>query len=174
VITIQRIRVRWSAAGRGAPFANARRGLDSPVTLPLPLPTGDVVVHDLLADEAAGYLRRAEVLVGGVERAREVGLWLSFDRPELVVDRLPGWAAHPPRRVPARLFTLGPRQVGRYRANFRFTGCACDPSWYYENWLIHISNGTIDTDRFTHGRPDRDIDDRVTLYGGMQHRAGRR
>jgi hypothetical protein len=174
VITIQRVRVRWTAAGRGASFANARRGLDSPVPLPAPLPTGDVVVHELLADEAAGYLRHDEILVGGVERAREVGLWLSLDGARLVVDRLPGSAAYPPRRVPARLFTLGPGQVGRYRANFRFTGCACDPSWYYENWLIHISNGTTDPNRFTHGRPDRDVDDRVTLYGGTQHRAARR
>lgn len=142
--------------------------------LPAPLPTGDVVVHELLADEAAGYLRHDEILVGGVERAREVGLWLSLDGARLVVDRLPGSAAYPPRRVPARLFTLGPGQVGRYRANFRFTGCACDPSWYYENWLIHISNGTTDPNRFTHGRPDRDVDDRVTLYGGTQHRAARR
>src|SRR5438552_5064367 len=96
VITIQRVRVRWSAAGRGASFANARRGLDGPVPLLVPLPTGDVVVHELLADEATGYARRDEVLVGGVERAREVGLWLSLDGAQLVVDRLPGSAAYPP------------------------------------------------------------------------------
>jgi hypothetical protein len=57
VITIQRVRVRWTAAGRGAPQANIRRGLDRPVMLPAVLPAGGVVVHEVLADEAAGYQR---------------------------------------------------------------------------------------------------------------------
>jgi hypothetical protein len=168
VITIQRVRVRWSAAGRGAPSANTRRGLDEAVTLPTPLPTDDVVVHEVLATEAGGYARHDEVLAGGLEQAREVGLWLSLDGAELVVDR-----AYPRRRTSARLFTLGAGQVGRYRANFRSTGCSCNPTWYYENWLIHISNGTTSPDRFTHGRPDRDVDDRVTLYGGTPQHSGR-
>src|SRR5262249_19907566 len=77
VITIQRVRVRWSAAGRGAPSANTRRGLDSAVALPTPLPPDDVVVHEVLATEADGYTRHDEVLAGGLEQAREVGLWLA-------------------------------------------------------------------------------------------------
>jgi hypothetical protein len=40
--------------------------------------------------------------------------------------------------------------VGRYRANFRFTGATCNPSWYYEDWLIHVSNGQVAQDRFVH------------------------
>jgi hypothetical protein len=173
VITIQRVRVRWSAAGRGAPSANTRRGLDGAAALPTPLPPDDVVVHEVLATEADGYARHDEVLAGGLEQAREVGLWITFYGAELIVDRLPGRAAYPHRRTSARLFTLGAGQVGRYRANFRLTGCSCNPSWYYENWLIHISNGTTSPDRFTHGRPDRDVDDRVTLYGGTPQHSGR-
>ena len=86
----------------------------------------------------------------------------------LVVDRLPGWAAYPRQSGPARLFTLRPGQVGRYRANFRFTAttCACNPSWYYEDWLILIANGEIRTDGFIVRTPDHDLDHRVHLYGG--------
>jgi hypothetical protein len=71
------------------------------------------------------------------------------------------------------LFALAPGQVGRYRANFRFTGCHCSPRWYYEDWLVNVSNGHITPDRFTHGRPDHDMDHRVHLYGGAGRRARR-
>jgi hypothetical protein len=43
-------RFRWLIA----PHADARRGLDRPVALPVRLPTSDVVVHDVLADVAVG------------------------------------------------------------------------------------------------------------------------
>jgi hypothetical protein len=170
VVTIQRVRVRWSAAGRGAPQANTRRGLDRPVPLPTSLPACEVVVHEVLADEAVDYRRRDEVLSGGVEQARDVGLWLSLDGSAVSVDRLPGSAAYPRPRASSRLFTLAPGQVGRYRANFRFTGCACDPSWFYEDWLVHVSNGPVEDDRFVQGEPDNDVDDRVHLYGGTGRR----
>lgn len=173
VITIQRVRVRWTAAGRGAQHANARRGLDRPVALPESLPAGAVVIHEVLADAAVGYARRDEVLTGDLGRAREVGLWLSLDGVTVTVERLPGWAAYPRHGRSSRLFNLGPGQVGRYRANFRFTGCACNPSWYYESWTLHISNGQVPADRYAEGTPDHDVDDRVHLYGGLTPSARR-
>ncbi|GIF63404.1 hypothetical protein Ais01nite_14390 [Asanoa ishikariensis] len=166
MIVIQRVRVRWSAAGRGAPQANARRGLVRPVTLPDPLPSGEVVFHDVLSDEAAGYARRDNVSAGGLKLARDLALWLSLDGPAATINRLPGRAAYPRPRASTRLFTLAHGQVGRYRANFRFTGCMCDPSWYYEDWLVHVGYGHVRGDRFVHGEPDRDVDERVHLYGG--------
>jgi hypothetical protein len=167
VIVIQRVRVRWSAAGRGAPQANAGRHLNRPVALPDSLPTGEVVVHDVLADEAAGYRRLDEVLTGGVSVARGLGLWLTLHGSALAVERMPGGVAFPRAGVSTRLFTLNPGQVGRYRANFRlgFTG-TCDSSWRYEEWLLHVSNGAVGQDRFVRGEPARDVDDRVHLYGG--------
>ncbi len=121
------------------------------------------MVHEGLADESVGYTRQDEVLVGELGRARDVGLWLSLDGATVTVERLPGWAAYPRPRPSARLFTLGPGQIGRYRANFRFTGCACNPSWFYETWVVHVSNGNVNTDRFIQGRPDHDVDDRTSL-----------
>jgi hypothetical protein len=38
--------------------------LDHPVDHPASLPAGDVVVHEVLADESVGYTRQDEVLVG--------------------------------------------------------------------------------------------------------------
>jgi hypothetical protein len=170
VITIQRVRVRWSAAARGAPQANARHGLCRPAMLPVSLPADDVVIHEVVADEAIGYLRQDEVASGGVERARDLDLWLSPQASTLVVDRLPGRAAYPRQSGPARLFTLLPGQIGRYRANFRFTvtTCACNPSWYYEDRLILIANGEIRSDVFIARALDHDIDHRVHLYGGAR------
>lgn len=169
VIVIQRVRVRWSAAGRGARQANARRGLDRPVVLPTALPAGDVVIHEVLADEVVGYTRHDEVRAGSPRLARDCGLWLALNDARLLIERLPGRAAFPRQRGPARLFTLAPGQVGRYRANFRFTGCSCSPSWFYEDWVVHVSNGQVEPDRFIHGTPDRDVNDRVHLYGGRTH-----
>jgi hypothetical protein len=94
-----------------------------------------------------------------------------------VVDRLPGSAAYPRQSGPTRLFVLSPGQTGRYRANFRFTvtQCACDPSRYYEDWLVHISHGGIEGDGFVEERePDQDVDHRVHLYGGLIRSAGGR
>jgi hypothetical protein len=166
VIVIQRVRVRWNAAARGAPSANLRRGLDRAVPLPAVTSTDDVVVHEVLADEATGYQPYDEVLASGMERGRGVGLWLAAEGSTIAVDRLPGPAAYPRQHGTAHLFTLLPGQVGRYRANFRFTGCACNPSWFYENWLVHVSNGPVEPRRFVHGMPDHDVDHRVHLYGG--------
>ncbi|MDG4787583.1 hypothetical protein O7626_16845 [Micromonospora sp. WMMD1102] len=173
MIVIQRVRVRWTAAARGAPAATARHGLDRPVALPQPLPAADVVIHEVLSDEAVGYERHAEVLTGGTARARNIGLWLGRDGATLTVDRLPGSAAYPRPYASTRLFALAPGQVGRYRANFRFTGCACNPSWYYEDWLVHVSHGQANHDGFLHGEPDRDVDHRVHLYGGTGRRGPR-
>lgn len=95
MITIQRVRVRWSAAGRGARQADVRRGLTGPVTLPASVPPAAVVVHDVLTAEATGYQRTDRVLAGGPEQARAVGLWLEPGGDGLVVDRLSGWASYP-------------------------------------------------------------------------------
>ncbi|MGN9812885.1 hypothetical protein ACTMSW_26475 [Micromonospora sp. BQ11] len=133
------------------------------------------MVHDVLADEAASYARRSNVLAGGVSIARSLTLWLTSDGSAITVARLPGAAAFPRTGVSTRLFTLIPGQVGRYRANFRFrfTDCACDPSWYYEDWVVHVSNGDVAHDRFLHGEPDCVVDNRVHLYGGPARRGNR-
>ncbi len=130
------------------------------------MPEGDVVLHDVLADEATGYARHEKSGAGGTKQARDIGLWLSWKGSALAVERLPCRAAYPRQGVSARLFALEPGQVGRYRANFRFTGCGCDPSWFYEDWLIHVCNGKIDVDGLISHKPDHEVDHRVHLYGG--------
>ena len=69
------------------------------------MPTGDVTIHDVLADEVARYVHDDGVISGGLDRALDLGLWLSAESGALVVDRLPGWAAYPRQSGPARLFT---------------------------------------------------------------------
>jgi hypothetical protein len=172
---MQRVRVRWDATARGAPEADARRGLDSAVLLPASMPSGDLVIHEVLADHAVDYRRQDEVLAGDVDLARNVFLRLGAEGSAVTVRRLPGWAAYPPRHDGSRLFTLLPGQIGRYQANFRFwyRGCVCDPSWVYESWVVHISNGPVKPDGFTRRAPDHDIDDRVHLYGGTARSSGR-
>ena len=139
------------------------------------MPAGDVVIHDVLADEAARYVPYDGVVGGGLEKARDLDLWLSEENGTLVVDRLPGGAAYPRQSGPARLFALKLGEIGRYRANFRFTGttCACNPSWYYEDWLILIANSEMKTDGFVSHRPGHDVDHRVHLYGGSRRPSGR-
>lgn len=133
------------------------------------------MVHDVLADEASDYVRRHDIVTGGADLAHDLDLWLTFDASVVTVERLPGRAAFPRPGAVTRLFALGPGQVGRYRANFRFrhTNCACDPSWYYEDWLVHVANGAVAPDRFLRGEPDRDVHHRVHLYGGPARRGNR-
>jgi hypothetical protein len=143
------------------------------VELPALLPASEVAIHDVLADEASGYVRHDEVLYGGVERGRDIGLWLQSEGSALTVERLPGWAAYPADSGTACLFTLLPGEVGRYRANFRFTGSCCSRAWHYESWLVHVSDGRVEPDRFVRGEPDHVVDKRVHLYGGSVRSAGR-
>lgn len=170
MITIQRVRVRWSAAARGARQADARRGLCRPAQLPSTLPSGDVVVHDVLADESVRYERRDSVVSGGLDVARDLNLWLSVKGSALVVDRLPGQAAYPRQHGLGRLFSLAPGEVGQYRANFRFTvtTCACNPSWHYEEWLVLIRHGEMGSGGFISCKPHQAVDQRVHLYGGSR------
>ncbi|GAA0466655.1 hypothetical protein Aca07nite_76700 [Actinoplanes capillaceus] len=171
MVTVQRVRVRWGPASRGAARANARRGLDRPVFLPDPLPPGEVVAHEVLFDEANGYRPRDEVLA---DSERDPGVRLMLRDGPLIVSRSAGGCvAYPRRRMPAsRLFTLAPGEVGRYRANFRLlvTTCPCNPNWYYESWTVHISNGPVDPARFRYGPVDHDVDHRISLYGPSRRR----
>jgi hypothetical protein len=144
------------------------------VRLPGVTPDGEVAVQDVLADETAGYKPSHKVFGGGLGRASDVGLWLEMQGASVVIGRLPGWAAYPRPRGYARLFTLAAGQVGSWRANFRFTGCACSPSWYFEDWLVQVGNGVVEAGKFVEGGADQEVDRRVHLYGGAARSAGRR
>jgi hypothetical protein len=126
-----------------------------------------VVVHDVLADEAARYVRRDGVAAGGLDLSRDLGLSLVARGSSLVVDRLPDHAAYPRPTGPARLFTLAPGEIGEYRANFRFTvtTCPCNMDWYYEDQLILVSHGATG---FLSRAPHHRADHRVHLYGGSR------
>jgi hypothetical protein len=67
------------------------------------------------------------------------------------------------------LFALLPGQIGRWRANFRFS--LRERGWIYEDWLVHVSNGPVRDGAL--GRADYEVDHRVHLYGGPV-RMGRR
>ena len=137
-------------------------------------PDAPLVVHDILADEVAGYRPSARLLIGA-DQARMGGLWLEIVDGVVVVDRPPGWAAYPRwQRTRGRVFTLPVGRIGRYRANLRATGCACAPRWYYEQWTIHVANTPASAELFLHAHLTRDIDDRVHLHGGHPRRSTKR
>ncbi|TYB38651.1 hypothetical protein FXF50_09555 [Micromonospora sp. AP08] len=167
-LVVQRIRLRWTS--RDAAAATVRGRLPQTYALPR-LPAGGLTVHEVLRDEAADY-RPVEEVREGEGAAREVGLWIEWRDGVALVDRLPGHASFPVRRAGARLFTLAPGQLGRWRANFRFTGCQCSARWWYEQWTVHVAHAPAHADLFRDARWSRDRDDRVHLYGGP--RPGRR
>ncbi|XVU29357.1 hypothetical protein ACQPZJ_20480 [Actinoplanes sp. CA-054009] len=168
VIVVQRVRVRWGAASRGAPHANLRRGLEQPFPLPSSGEESDAVVHDVLLDEVNGYAPSERVLRGGINLAAEADVCVRAERDAVSVGRGRTWMAFPRHGGPTRLFVLRPGEVGRHRANFRITGCACNPSWYFESQLVHVSNGEVGQDAFLRNAPTHDVDDRVHLYGGRR------
>jgi hypothetical protein len=59
------------------------------------------------------------------------------------------------------------------KANFRFTGCACAPQWFYEQRTIHVAHTEARSDLFLATAAVHDVDDRVHLYGGSQRRSRR-
>jgi hypothetical protein len=174
VVVIQRVRIRWGADSRGAAHADRRHGLPEAYLLPTLTtePAGPVLVHDVLLDEAAEYQPTFHVLEGR-GAAGAARLWVERAGEVVTVDRLPSQAAYPVRRLPVRLFTLTADRIGRHRTNFRSTGCACAPQWFYEQWTTHVANASPSADMFLDPHAARDIDDRVHLYGGPKRRAAR-
>jgi len=138
------------------------------------VPVGEpLIVHDVLADEADGY-RPASAVRSGLQAVRDAGLHVDLSGHCAMIERLAGRAAYPAWRTSYRLFTLQPGQIGRYRANFRFTGCACAPQWYYESWTIHVAFVSARPDLFLSSGADHDVDQRVHLYGGPARRSSSR
>jgi hypothetical protein len=174
VIVVQRVRARWDAASRGSFYANQRRGLPDVFPLPGQAQVGEVVLHDVLLNQANDYAPSI-VLLSGMEAVRSAGLWLEVADGSLAVDRLPTWQAFP-RLERRRLFTLESGQVARHRANLRgtVTSCCCNPSWYYEQWATHISYGRPwQANMFAVQPLAYDVDDRVHLYGGRARRSSK-
>jgi hypothetical protein len=163
VVVIQRVRIRWSAASRGAAAANVRRGI--PDALPLPtLPDAPIVLHDVLVDEGTAYAPTTAVVTDAA--ARRAGLWIEVVGDEVRVDRLPGAVGGYPRwHGPDLLFVLQPGEVARYRANFRFAGGCCSDQWHYEQWSVHVAHAAPTAELFLQARHTHDIDHRVHLYG---------
>ncbi|WP_306366588.1 hypothetical protein [Nocardiopsis sp. CC223A] len=162
-IAVQRVSVWWTKAGRDARSADLRRGLPEVFPLPdLPEPQRDhaVLLHnvemwerwDYAAREEARYVSRSEV---------PWSLRLSEHGGLLTVSRAPGGTEAFPRRWPRPLFTLRPGEVGRYRANFRFTAASHESDWLYSDWILRIGHRAWHT-----SAPAVDVDDRVHLYGG--------
>jgi len=162
VVVIQRVVVRWSAAGRGAAAANVRRSI--PEVLPLPsLPDDPIVLHDVLAWDALGYAPKA-IVTADAAAVREAGLWVEMAGDEVIVDRFsvafPGW------RGPDRLFALRPGQVARFRANRRLPLGTRLGDWHYEQWTVHVAHAAKPSaELFLQARLSHDIDCRVHLYG---------
>lgn len=164
-ITVQRISVWWTKAGRDARSADLRRDLPGvlplPDALPRPEPDAPVLLHDVALREQHGYApeetvrRTARSEVPWFLRLREHNDLLTVARTS------PGETDAFPRRWPRPLFTLRPGEVGRYRANFRFTAASHMSEWLYSDWILRIGYRAWHT-----SEPDVDVDDRVHLYGG--------
>lgn len=170
VVVVQRIRVRWSADARGAGDADLRRGLSDARHLPESLPDRPVVVHDVVADHAAGY-RFTERVQSGRDAASSTSLELSEVEHGVTVHACVRETVYPLHDRPIRLYTLAPGETGLYRANFRFRGqCCCSASWWYEDWTVRVANAPARPDLFLHRAPKHTADHRVHLYGGRARR----
>ena len=133
-------------------------------TLCTKVPGGQVAVACLVSVASVG-------VGSGLRAVGEAGLHINLSGHGAVIERLPGRAAYPAWLTSYRLFTLKPGQIGRYRANFRLTGCACAPQWYYESWTVHVAFASARPDLFLNGVADRELDQRVHLCGGPARRS---
>jgi hypothetical protein len=164
VLIAQRIVVRWTKQGRGAEEAGRRREVPAAFALPSG-PDAPLVVHDVVAEEGAGYVPTG--VVQGHELPGQLnGLRFKVSGTAVLVERTPVRAAYPTDRFPGRVFSLESGERARYRANFRFSGYSTD--WYYEQWTINLAYRPWRRDLFLSGEFDHDKDERVSLYGGRR------
>jgi hypothetical protein len=164
MLVIQRVRLRWSPLGRGASGGAVRGRV--PETFPVPAgDQGKVVIHEILMDEETAY--KPVEQIRAYDDIDQVD-WLSVKKlPDgaIRIEWNPVWASYPINRRLVEMCTLRPGQLGRYRANFRFTGCACAPRWSYQQWTVNIAHAPAREDLFVQGRFHVEKDDRVSLYG---------
>jgi hypothetical protein len=161
VVVIQRVRIRWSAANRGAAAANIRRKV--PDVLPLPaLPAAPIVLHDVLAWDKFDY-EPSSAVTADPAAIREAGLWVEVSGDEVTVDRMSG--LFPAWHGPDRLFALRPGQVARFRANRRMPWGYGLGDWHYEQWTVHVAHTAPSTEVFLQARLSHDVDWRGNLYG---------
>ncbi|WP_329244585.1 hypothetical protein OG417_48080 [Actinoallomurus sp. NBC_01490] len=167
VLVVQRVRIVWTARGRGAVEATARGRL--PNAFPFPRGgSGQVLVHEVLMREADGYARSEDFRIH--DDLSEVD-WLRLKRePDgaIRVERRPVWASYPISRRIVHICTLEPGQSARYQANFRLSGYSME--WTYDDWTINIAREPPRADLFLGRKFDFERDDRVSLYGKPAHR----
>jgi hypothetical protein len=162
MLVIQRVRIVWTARGRGAAEATARGRL--PNAFPIPCSgSGEVLVHEVSMHEADGYARSEETRIHS--DFSEVD-WLRLKRESsgaVRVERQPVWASYPISRRVVHLCTLEPGQSARYHANFRLSGYSM--TWTYYDWTVNIAYESPRDDLFLGRKYDFERDDRVSLYG---------
>ncbi|MBV1856501.1 hypothetical protein [Catellatospora tritici] len=165
MLVIQRIRVTWRADERGAAHADLRRQVPKVLPLPEEMPDDAVVVHDVVASSLDGY-RFSERVRSGDRAAYALSLDLSSADGGVTVHLAHSSAVYPRSGAPRRLFTLSPGETALYLANFRFRGCQCSASWWYEDWTINVAHAAARSDVFLGRTPHHLADHRVNLYGG--------
>jgi hypothetical protein len=167
MLVIQRVRILWTARGRGAAEATVRGRLPNAVPIPRS-GSGEVLVHEVLMSNADGYARSEESRIHS--DLSEVD-WLRLKREPggaIRVERQPVWASYPISRRMVHICTLGPGQSARYRANFRLSGYSM--AWTYYDWTVNIAHEPFREGLFLDRKYDFERDDRVSLYGKPAHR----
>jgi hypothetical protein len=162
MLVIQRVRIVWTACGRGAAEATVRGRL--PDAFPISRSgSGEVLVHEVLMRAADGYAPSEQTRIHS--DLCEVD-WLHLRREPsggVRVERQPVRASYPISRRAVRLCTLEPGQSARYRANFRLSGYSM--TWTYYSWTVNIAHEPPRDDLFLERTYDFERDDRVSLYG---------
>lgn len=152
-----------------------RSGL--PTAFPLPADRDHaLVLHDIVLRAESSYAPAATVVTAAdLSSAHQLDLALVLRDGVVSARAVPVSAAFPGqfgyRR--ARL-ALAPGQRGVLRLNFRFTGCSCQPWWWYEEWIVHVAHvpdgARVPAEVLMAGEPDTVLDQRMSLYGCARKR----
>jgi hypothetical protein len=168
-IILQRIRIVWTKASRGAPRASKRASIADALALPTQRRAGRVFVHDMVADERNAFEFVAGPKIAATDRARassaERGFfgpveWVALEDGSLAVSLRPeGTGA--PRRPVRRLFALQPGQWGKLVVNERI---AVEETWLYAQSVVNVAFATpLRADLFEGTQPVKAVDLRARL-----------
>jgi hypothetical protein len=171
-VTLQRIRIEWTKASRGAPGAARRAAIDDAFPLPGPNQREVVLVHDVVAREEDGFVfseappRPSRTLAANeLDPQRgylEPIAWRASpsQRGDLIVHLRPSGLSAP-RCAHTRAFLLSPGQWGRVLLNERF---GLDRGWRYSQTIVNIAFCRCwSTDLFTTTSPTHVFDARARL-----------
>ncbi len=163
MIVAQFVVVDWTKRSRGAPGAAVRNAVPEAFRLP-PLPPADVVVHDVWADEAGGFVPEEKLTADAQGRMFRFAVVDGRVAVRLLSTAVAGYSAW---GTPQVVLRVAPGTWSRVVWNRRYASTSSE--WRYRKFVLNVAwwqglDGPPPLDLFVATAPARTVDRQDHLF----------